>query len=61
MFDDGHKMWRGEYDGSEWWEYSTPFNRPSVKKKIRNLFANIGWDSLKDLNDAQGEADDTSG
>lgn len=21
LFSDGRKMWRGEYDGSEWWEF----------------------------------------
>lgn len=24
LFSDGKKMWRGEYDGSEWWEFDAP-------------------------------------
>lgn len=42
VFSDGHQMWRGEYDGSEWWEYSVPFVRPSEKRPIRSLFRGIG-------------------
>lgn len=37
VFSDGVKMWRGEYDGSEWWEYSSPFKQPEVKLPIRTL------------------------
>lgn len=37
VFSDGGKMWRGEYDGSEWWEYSPPFKQPEVKLPIRTL------------------------
>ncbi len=50
-FSDGSKMWRGEYDGSEWWEYSTPFKVPKDKKPIKNLFARIGWSCLKDIDE----------
>lgn len=50
VFSDGAKMWRGEYDGSEWWEYSSPFVSPSVSRRISNLFAKVGWDSLAKLN-----------
>ncbi len=39
VFSDGHKMWRGEYDGSEWWEYSSPFAMPTEKHPIHSLFA----------------------
>lgn len=41
VFSDGQKMWRGEYDGSEWWEYSTPFSRPEKAHPIADLFR--GW------------------
>lgn len=48
VFSDGQKMWRHEYDGNEWWMYSTPFVRPSETKKITYLFAGgspgaAGW------------------
>lgn len=45
-FSDNSKMWRGEYDGSEWWEYPTPFKMPNEKKSISGLFATddqVGW------------------
>ena len=47
VFSDGQKMWRGEYDGSEWWEHSTPFKRPDKALPITSL---IGWRSLEDCN-----------
>lgn len=53
VFSDGLKMWRGEYDGSEWWEYSTTFQVPKNRKKITNLFAEIGWNTLSDLCDEE--------
>lgn len=47
-------MWRGEYDGSEWWEYSTLFKKPEETFPIKNLFAvSVGWDSLKDINEKE--------
>lgn len=50
VFSDGAKMWRGEYDGSEWWEYSSPFKRPAENHPISSLFADVGWDSLSTIN-----------
>ena len=38
VFSNGAKMWRDEYDGSEWWQYSTPFKMPSILKPISTLF-----------------------
>lgn len=38
VFTDGHKMWRGEYSGSEWWEYSTDFIEPEITKPIKTVF-----------------------
>ena len=32
VFSDGSKMWRGEYDGSEWWEDSSPFQKPDGQR-----------------------------
>lgn len=47
VFSDGSKMWRGEYDGSEWWEYSSPFKKPDETKPIESLFCRgVGWESL---------------
>jgi len=49
-FSDGHQMWRHEYDGSENWDYSKPFNMPKDKHHIRRLFANrVGWESLSEI------------
>ena len=51
VFSDGQSMWRGEYDGSEWWQYSTPFKQPDKKIAIKSLFAiSVGWDSLDRIN-----------
>lgn len=54
-FSDGQKMWRGEYDGSEWWEHSTPFKRPEKKLPITRLTVagtdNVGWVDLAELNE----------
>jgi hypothetical protein len=53
VFADGVKMWRGEYDGREWWEYSTPFQFPQSAKPIKSLFARgTGWESLEDIHSA---------
>lgn len=50
VFSDGQKLWRGEYGGSEWWNFSKPFKMPKQKKPIGNLFARIGWESLEVIN-----------
>lgn len=39
VFSDGQKMWREEYDGSEWWVVQKPFEKPAVSKEIESLFA----------------------
>lgn len=55
VFCDGQKMWRAEYDGSEWWEYSTPFFMPNESKPMNKLFASrVGWESAGEIN---GEED----
>ena len=52
VFKDGAKMWRGEYDGSEWWNFSTPFKMPEETHPIKNLFTNsVGWDELNRINE----------
>jgi hypothetical protein len=54
VFSDGTKMWRHEYDGSERWDFSTPFEAPSAVKEIRHLTVvtagAVGWSSLAELN-----------
>lgn len=51
VFNDGSEMSRGEYDGSEWWEWHTPYKEKETKK-IYGLFpskSDSGWgDSLED-------------
>jgi hypothetical protein len=52
MFSDGMRMWRGEYDGSEWWDYSPPFTMPTTHKKILSLKSPDGlWDSLETIHE----------
>jgi hypothetical protein len=48
VFSDGTKLWRGEYDGSEWWEFSTPFVNPTERKPIKKMVGGM-WASLADL------------
>ena len=49
VFSDGQKLWRGEYDGSEWWEHSTPFVKPEQSLPITRLTGGL-WASLAVLN-----------
>ena len=48
VFSDGSKMWRHEYDGSENWEYSKPFERPDKSLPIHCLFGTY-WPTLEEL------------
>ncbi len=50
VFSDGSSMWRGENDGSEWWEYSVPFEDPKKQKKIKKIIGGM-WNNLQDLNE----------
>jgi hypothetical protein len=50
VFDDGSKMWREEYDGSENWSYSSPFVMPEKKLPIKRLIGDY-WPSIKSLQD----------
>lgn len=51
VFSDGSKMWRGEYDGSEWWELPpAPFKKPEKVRAITSLFANPCWEDLAEIN-----------
>jgi len=52
VFSDDLKMWRAEYDGSEWWEYSAPFVLPKNRRPITELFSNYaGLEDLRDINE----------
>ena len=48
----GKEWWleRGEYDGSEWWEYKE-LPQPKEAKPFKNIQADIGWESIKELNE----------
>ena len=48
VFRDGSTMWRNEYDGSEWWEYSIPLKIPKEQKQISKLTGDT-WASLATL------------
>jgi len=50
VFSDGSKMRRREYDGSENWEYSTPFKMPKERHPIKRLHGGM-WCSLAELQD----------
>ena len=51
VFSDGAKMWRDEYDGSEWWGYSKPFKKPAISKPITRLVdGQVLWGTLEQLN-----------
>ncbi len=50
VFSDGSKMWRHEYDGSECWAYSKPFEMPKDKKKITTVCNGGIWEDLEDMN-----------
>jgi hypothetical protein len=46
-FTDGRKLWRGEYDGSEWWEFDKPGDVDYGKtgKPITRLIGGM-WDTV---------------
>jgi len=51
LFSDGRKMWRAEYDGSEWWDFDSPvvFDYAKPGKQIGNLIGKL-WPTLEGLN-----------
>ena len=58
VFSDGQKMWRDEYDGSEWWEVQTPFRKPHFhNRKIKKLITDdIGGNyTLEEMNENKGD------
>lgn len=58
VFSDGQKLWRSEYDGSEWWEHSKPFIRPETAFPIKSVVVpknRIGWMKLDEINKAPND------
>jgi hypothetical protein len=56
VFNDGTWLSRGEYDGSEWWEFhKLPQKQPSTKTftvvKVRG--EQVGWKTINDLNQSR--------
>jgi len=61
VFSDGFKMERGEYDGSEWWQYTTPFKKPTMTDSIATLKGGL-WEKFEALNGSSpSKADPTEG
>ncbi len=55
----GFIMTRGEYDGSEWWDYiKTDPYLPQVDTDVKSFKANIGWDSLEGINGLEDTKND---
>lgn len=55
----GFIMIRGEYDGSEWWDYmQTEPSLPQVEIDVKSFKANIGWDSLERINGLEDTKND---
>lgn len=52
VFTDGQYMTRGEYDGSEWWEYHPPMDKPERYQKPTRVIGH-GWSSLTELHSEQ--------
>jgi hypothetical protein len=55
VFSDGVQMTRAEYDGSEWWNYQTPFKKPAQTQPIGSLFVTenqVGWKSLESIHES---------
>ena len=51
----GFIMIRGEYDGSEWWDYmQTDPSLPKVERDIKSFKTDMGWDTLEEINDLEG-------
>ena len=51
----GFIMIRGEYYGSEWWDYmQTDPSLPQVERDVKSFKTDIGWDTLEEINDLEG-------
>ena len=55
----GFIMTRGEYDGSEWWDYmQTAPSLPQVERDVKSFKTNRGWDSLEGINGLEDTKND---
>ena len=55
----GFIMTRGEYDGSEWWNYmQTEPSLPQVERDVKSFKADIGWKSLEEINGLEDTKND---
>lgn len=43
VFDTGVEFYRGEYDGSEWWDVHTPFSLEGLKPQTKLTDVKSGW------------------
>jgi hypothetical protein len=52
----GNGWWldRGEYDGSEWWNFQEPPKMPAEKGSI-TILTGSSWTSLKEMNEKESE------
>ena len=51
----GFIMIRGEYDGSEWWNYiQTDPSLPQVEREVKSFKTDMGWETLEEINDLDG-------
>lgn len=55
-FSDGGFLSRGEYDGSEWWEYTAPFVPPAETKPIRRLVGGGLWSTVGAMTEGDEES-----
>lgn len=55
VFTDMIYMKRGEYDGSEWWEFNEPIILPTKLKPIKHIANGDVWASLKEMNTPGGK------
>lgn len=50
VFKDGSWLSRGEYDGSEWWNYNKKPEAPATYKPIRHVITSTsGWRSVAEI------------
>lgn len=56
VFKDGTYLYRSEYDGSEWWDYTVPFRFPRKLHDIARLISG-GWSTLDEIHKPEGDDD----
>lgn len=50
----GKDWWleRGEYDGSEWWEFKRIIEKPSLYKEVNSIVGGM-WSTIEEINDSE--------